>query len=108
MTRTLSAIVLVLVALVAVSCGLKNPLAPDVPIVTLFTAEPFTVKLGTPTTLRWDVSDGDAEVRIDPGVGNVPTTGSAVLTPVVTTTFTLNARNRGGSVQRVLTVVVTP
>lgn len=88
--------------------SMKAPTAPDTPIISLFVAEPATVKAGTPTTLRWDVSAGNAEVRIDPGVGNVPATGNASVSPLVTTTYTLNARNGPSSAQRVLTVVVTP
>jgi hypothetical protein len=99
-----------LVALVGGSaCDAKNPLAPGLPpIISLFVAEPPTLKAGTTTTLRWDVSDGQAEVRVDPGVGNVPTNGNVVVAPLVTTTYTLNARNAGGSVQRIVVVLVTP
>jgi len=61
-------------------------------------------KLGT--FLRWDVSDFNASVRIDPGIGSVGSVGFIFVNPSVTTLYTLTARNSIGTVQRVLLVTV--
>jgi hypothetical protein len=85
----------------------SNPL--DAPVISFFSADALSVKVGASVILRWDVSGTTADVRIDPMVGNVPLVGSATLILSATTTFTLNARAvSGASAQRVLTVVVTP
>lgn len=97
------------VALAAASCEAKLPTTPDTPIITLFSADALSVKTGTPVTLRWDVATQNADVRIDPMVGNVPVVGSTAIVLTATTTFTLNARSpAGASAQRVLTIVITP
>lgn len=112
MTRRLLPVMLVLAVVALAACdALKSaPAGPSAqPIISVFTAEPLSTKSGTLVTLRWDVQGEDVDVRIDPGVGNVPATGSATVAPIVTTTYTLNARNRSGqSAQRVLTVTITP
>jgi len=90
--------------------SLKTPTGPgDAPIITQFSADSLSIKAGTQATLRWDVAGAQVDVRIDPLVGNVPSTGSVSVVLAVTTTFTLNARApNGSSSQRVLTVIVTP
>lgn len=97
-------------AFLGAACDRLSPAAPsDFPIITSFSSDATSIKTGTSTTLRWDVGDPTASVRIDPFVGNVPVVGSVTVTLTATTTFTLNARAQSGaSAQRVLTVVVTP
>jgi len=112
MKRHLSVLLIVAIAVATLSAcdSFKSAAGPtDTPIITTFAADSLSIKIGTAATLRWDVSGGDVQVRIDPLVGNVPSTGSTQLVLTVTTTFTLNARApSGASVQRVLTIVVTP
>lgn len=108
--RSLFAVLVCVLALSA--CQGKTPtvnVSLDPPIISTFTAEPMTIKVGATVTLRWDVAGANVEVRIDPAVGNVANVGSVTLAPTVSTTYTLNARfSSGASAQRVLTVVVTP
>lgn len=102
-------IVFVITVLAVSACSrLKSPAAPtSAPVISLFAADATSLTVGQATMLRWDVlGDGQASVRIDPAPGNVPTTGSAQITPVATTTYTLVARNDAGSSQRILTITV--
>jgi len=97
--------------LILTACDkVKSPAGPSgTPIITTFSADVLTIKTGNTVTLRWDVSGENTQVRIDPMVGNVPSTGSTSLILTATTVFTLNARAPNGlSAQRSLTVIVTP
>jgi peptidoglycan-associated lipoprotein len=64
----------------------------DPPTIVYFTANPSTIKLGEKSTLSWEVTDA-TEVEIDQGVGNVSGTSSIEVSPLETTTYTLEARN---------------
>jgi PKD repeat protein len=73
-----------------------------------FTATPASVPLGSASTLTWDVA-GATSVTINNGVGTV--TGNSVsVSPTATTTYTLVAKNAGGSAKATarVTVVVPP
>ncbi|MCH7229105.1 sulfatase-like hydrolase/transferase, partial [Haloferula sp. A504] len=60
-----------------------------------FTASPEQFTEGTDVTLSWDVSDADS-VSINQGIGAVAASGSLVVRPSDTTTWTLTA-TRGGN-----------
>lgn len=115
MMRKLLAMVLLAVALTGSACA-DTPTAPTsptgTPVISLFTADSVRFSLLTvgATTLRWEVTDPQALVRIDPFPGNVPYVGSAQFVPSVTGSysFTLNATNSKGTTQRFVTIVVTP
>jgi len=70
-----------------------------------FTAEPGAIQPGQSATLHWAVVNAD-NTSIDNGIGIVPTRGSRVVTPKVTTTYTFSASGRGGSDMRSVTVTV--
>lgn len=72
---------------------IANP-GPPVATITSFTATPATFGSGEPVTLSWAVEDADS-VMIDQGVGTVTSTGSVVVNPAASTTWTLTAL-RGG------------
>jgi len=57
-------------------------------------ANPSTVERGQQTTLTWR-SQNAASVVIDGGVGNVSESGSVVVTPRESTTFTATAKGAG-------------
>jgi uncharacterized protein YkwD len=76
------------------------------PSITFFTAGPDTVTAGSCTALNWMVS-GATSVFVSPGVGVVPASGSAQACPGSTTTYTLDASNSAGSVQRTVTIYVS-
>jgi len=102
-------VLLVLLISVGVSaCNDKNPLQPigNPPVIDLFSASAATVSFGNAVTLRWEVADPKALVRIDPAPGNVAVVGSANVPLMTSTTFTLTARNDHGQTQRLLTVLV--
>jgi len=109
-SRVSTILILALVLVVGAACSQLSKAAPsDFPVITIFAADATSIKTGTAVTLRWDVGDPDAAVRIDPHVGNVPVVGSVAVVLTATTTFTLNARaTSGASAQRILTVIVTP
>ena len=70
---------------------LPNP-NMDPPKIVYFTANPSTIKLGEKSTLSWETSD-TTSVEIDQGIGLVSGTGSIEVSPLETTTYTLEARN---------------
>ena len=78
-----------------------------VPVQIGLTANPSVLQSGSPSTLQWTVTGADT-VSIDQGIGDVPVNGSKVITPTQTTTYTLTARNAGGSVNRSVVVTVNP
>lgn len=104
------AIGVALVALVA-ACG--GPVAPTpAPEIASFTATPSTIAEGESSTLAWEVT-GSATIVITDAADNEiestsDTTGSVVVSPTVTTTYTLTASNAGGSDSAVATVTVEP
>jgi hypothetical protein len=63
-----------------------------------FIATPNIVAAGRPVTLSWSVG-GATSVSIEPGVGNRPPAGTAVVSPTASTTYTLTAFGpSGGSI----------
>ncbi|MBA3974084.1 MAG: hypothetical protein C0504_07700 [Candidatus Solibacter sp.] len=73
--------------------------------VTKFTATPSRVKPGEPVTLTWQAQNADS-VEIS-GIGGVnASSGSVQVTPAVTTTYTITARNKAGEVKDTVQVIV--
>ena len=87
-----------------------SPTTPGVgsraPEVSFFGAEIARITKGGSAILRWEVSDPSAQVRLDPGIGSVGAVGFVLVSPPVTTTYTLTARNAIATVQRQFTIVV--
>ncbi|MHB8086114.1 MAG: hypothetical protein ACYDHZ_09825 [Dehalococcoidia bacterium] len=84
----------------AVTIGQSSP-----PTINSFTADPANIVVGETSTLQWDISSATA-VSISPGVGPVSTTGTRVVHPVSTTTYTITATNSVGSVNAPATVTL--
>lgn len=79
-----------------VQINVTTPVVPA-PVIGSFTATPATLPLGGgPVTLSWSVA-GAASVSINNGVGSVAASGSVVVNPVVSTTWTLVASTSSGS-----------
>ena len=74
------------------------------PRIIRFEASPLNVQPGQSSTLSW-TTDGASDIAIS-GVGPVAASGSVVVTPSQTTTYTLTARNTDGR-QVTAPVVVT-
>ena len=72
--------------------SIEPALAPTVEI----TASPSTVERGKQSTLSWQSSNATS-LTIDQGVGNVAESGSVVISPRESTTFTATATGPGGS-----------
>jgi peptidoglycan-associated lipoprotein len=84
-----------------------TPTPGPAPTLTL-QANPSTVERGQQTTLSW-TSENTTSLVIDGGVGNVEQSGSVVITPRESTTFTATGRGPGGEIKASTRVtVVTP
>jgi PKD repeat protein len=70
-----------------------------------FLADPTTIYAGESTTLTWQTQYAVA-VTIEPDLGSQNLNGSAVATPVATTTYTLTASGPGGTRAETVTVTV--
>lgn len=66
---------------------------------------PQGIPPGGSATLSWQV-DRATEARLEPGIGPVPITGTVVVSPAVTTTYTLTANGPGGTRSASVTVTV--
>ncbi|MDW7773305.1 MAG: putative Ig domain-containing protein [Desulfobulbaceae bacterium] len=76
------------------------------PTLNLSVSDSFIVR-GEPTILAWEGSYADSVV-ISPEVGVVPVSGTATVTPEVTTTYTATATGPGGATTAKITVMVVP
>lgn len=68
------------------------------PKIESFEAIPDSITSGENVTLSWNVSDA-ADVTIDPIIGSVNLSGSKIVNPTETTTYTLKATNIAGSAE---------
>ena len=75
------------------------------PFVKSFKVIPAVIFEGESTTLTWDVSDA-ITVTISPDIGNLPGTGSRLVSPKTTTTYIITATNKAGSVTEEVKVTV--
>jgi len=79
------------------------PTGPS-PVVSSFNANPMTVSAGNPVTLSWNVTNAMYNI-VSPQIG--PVRGaSVVVTPKVTTTYTLYSTNQYGRSIGTVTVTV--
>ena len=76
----------------------------QVPTVTI-SADPYEIISGQSTTLTWNSTDA-VTANIDNGIGEVEVTGSLVVTPAQTTTYTVTVSGPGGSASGDVTVAV--
>ncbi len=78
---------------------------PITPVINSFLADPIIMPIGASSTLSWSVTDAFS-VTIDNGIGSVAVTGTTVVDPTTTTTYTLTATNGAESVTESVTVTV--
>lgn len=76
------------------------------PVINSFYADSRRIIDGQSTTLYWSVS-GASNIAID-RIGPVPSTGSRLIRPSSTTTYTLTASNDAGSTAATAQISVTP
>ena len=78
------------------------------PTIGSFQANPTSISSGSSSTLSW-AATGAANLAITPGTfKSTAATGSTSVSPTVTTTYMLTARNAAGSATSVAKVTVTP
>ncbi len=106
-------VVALAVVLVVSACGKKKtappppPPPPPAPAPTAsLTANPNTITAGQSTTLIWK-TDYATEVVIDQ-LGTVDPSGSRTVTPPISTTYRLVAKNETGTQEATARVTVTP
>jgi len=90
-----------------------DSLASGAPDIDSFSASEVSIFQGESTTLSWSISGvtGPLNVSISPSPGEIagdPATGSVVVSPAMTTTYTLTAEDEEGSVIAEVSVVVNP
>lgn len=78
---------------------------PPAPSISYFTAVPASISAGSSTTLYWSIT-GATTTTINQGVGDVSLVTFKSVTPSATTTYTLTAKNAGGSTTAQVTVTV--
>ena len=88
----------------ALSIEVRANSVVNLPQATL-SATPQSIALGQASTLQWTSTDA-ASLSIAPGIGNVAPSGSQIVSPQATTTYTLTAVGPGGTVTRTATVTV--
>ena len=76
------------------------------PSIGYFAAEPTTVTVGQPSSLRWSVTNATS-VTIDSGIGEVSPNGRRGVYPTATTTYHLTASGPGGTAEADATVTVS-
>jgi len=96
------------IILILIMLGLINGCspAPSTPVITSFLADPQVIDAGGSSTLTWEVSNATS-VTINPEVGIVSLSGTSVVNPEETTTYTLTASNTAGNVTASVTVTVS-
>jgi hypothetical protein len=89
------------------TCNVSVSVTPGTaPRIIRFSAGPLSIASGSTSTLAWQVENAD-NVSIAPTVGQVPLAGTRDVQPTQTTTYTLTATNKFGTVTATATVTVT-
>ena len=70
-----------------------------------FSANPATVQAGQSSTLTWSTTNATS-VTITPGIGPVAASGSKIVTPTSSTTYTLSAQGPGGTASATAAITV--
>jgi len=89
----------------SVSVGSISPPSGGYPMVNYFTATPAIISSGGSTMLSWNVTNATS-VTIDNGVGTVAASGSSLVSPLVSTDYTLMATNSYGYITQTISVLV--
>jgi len=82
----------------AVRLTVKKRCNPPLPPEVIFASDPATILTGASATLSWE-TDNAKTVTIDNDIGPVDASGSIVVSPLQTTTYTLTATGRAAAPQ---------
>lgn len=100
------AFLLILVLLLSGCASITLTPAPvTLPNIESFSASPPAITAGETTTLSWVMNTPSTTLSLDHGIG-ILTGATLLLKPSETTTYTLTATNKKGSISRSLTVAV--
>jgi hypothetical protein len=77
------------------------------PSIVTFQTNPAVITAGQSATLVWNVSHTNS-ASIDQGLGIVPAAGSQIVSPTVTTVYTLTASNFAGTTSQSIVISVKP
>jgi len=104
----ISIALLIVASLIVAGIALQGEISKwfAAPVVTSFDASSSTITSGQEATLQWDVT-GASSVTISPGIGTVASSGTRVVSPETTTTYTLVADKMTGSARKSITITVT-
>jgi len=75
------------------------------PVIKSFDADAKSIIIGKSTTISWNVT-GATSIVIDPDIGNVAATGTRIISPAVSTIYTITATNSIGTISSELQIVV--
>ena len=89
----------------SITLEVKSTAIPQPPTVSI-SADPEGIILGESATLSWTSTNADT-VTINQGIGEVDPTGSLMVTPEETTTYTITATGPGGTTTDSATVTRT-
>jgi P pilus assembly chaperone PapD len=90
-----------------VTASVEITVSAPLPVINYFTASAYIINSGNCTHLSWSVS-GATQVTIDQGIGSVGLTGTRLVCPATSTTYTLQASNQAGSVTAGIHITVVP
>lgn len=77
------------------------------PVVNYFTITPQSIVAGNNATMLWDITDA-VSITLGPSGEDIPRSGSRVITPSSSTSYTLTATNSAGTVTRTQYLKVYP
>jgi hypothetical protein len=81
--------------------------ASPMPAINYFTADSTSIMSGETINLNWDVINADS-IRIEPGIGEVQSTGTYRVTPTANVEYKLTASGPGGQVSAGAAIQVNP
>ena len=87
----------------ATASAIVTVTAASQPVITSFIANPTTITAGQYSTLQWSVT-GATSISIDQGIGTVPSSGTHIVSPSTSITYTLTATSSYGSVTASATI----
>ena len=80
--------------LITAIIGLLTFMSAPSPSIIAFDASPNIISIGENSILKWSVTGDGATVTIEPGIGTVGLSGTREIAPIITTNYTLTAKNK--------------
>jgi len=105
---SLSLLLLILIpGCITVPAPAPNPTPPvgTPPFIIEFSSNPYTINAGDTSILFWNVT-GATSVSIDQSIGRVDFTGIKVVSPAISTVYTISATNSAGTITRSAVTIV--